>query len=32
MENSENWNKFIGNKIPSSIETQPIIYKFIKKK
>ena len=31
MENSENWNKFIGNKIPSSIETQSIIYEFIKK-
>lgn len=31
MKNSENWNKFIGNEIPSSIETQSIIYKFIKK-
>jgi len=31
MKNSENWNKFIGNEIPSSIETQSIIYEFIKK-
>lgn len=31
MKNSENWNKFVGNKIPSSLEIQPIIYKFIRK-
>lgn len=31
MKNSDNWNKFIGSEIPSSIKTQPIIYNFIKK-
>ncbi len=31
MENSKNWNKFIGNEIPSSLELQSVIYKFLKK-
>lgn len=31
MKNSKNWDKFVGDKIPSSLEIQSIIYKFIKK-
>ena len=31
MKNSKNWDKFVGDKIPSSLKIQPIIYKFIKK-
>jgi len=31
MKDNKNWDKFIGDKIPSSLEIQPVIYKFIKK-
>ncbi len=31
MKNSENWNKFVGSKIPSSLEIQSILYDFIQK-
>lgn len=31
MKNSKNWNKFVGDKIPSSLKIQPIIYNFIQK-
>ena len=30
-DNCRNWNKFVGDKIPSSLEIHPIIYKFIQR-